>query len=199
MAVASPEAQPGLAFATPGNWFAIRLPKDRADADQLAGELAGVLPDMSSADAVRVLVGDLVRACASLDVLCGYATVLDVPGGPLPASLVVNVWPLGGYTLEQVAAQMSAPDRAAGPPVSGVLDLPAGRTVRVERLREWGGRVDGRHPVSLIVQYVTAIPGTGQAAVLTFSTPALALADRLRPLFHGIAYTLRFDGLEPGR
>lgn len=200
MALAGQATQQGLAFATPGDWFAIRLPRERVDADQLAAELAAAFPDAArSRDAVRALVRDLVSACATLDVLCGYATVLDVPGGPLPASLVASVWPLRDYTMDQIAGQLSAPDGAVAPPVTGLLDLPAGRTVRVERLREWPGSPGGRRPVSLIVQYVTAVPGSGQAVVLTFSTPAVALADQLRPLFHRIACTVRFEGLEPER
>jgi hypothetical protein len=89
---------------------------------------------------------------------------------------------------------MSAADDAVQAPAVGILDLPAGRTVRVERLREMPGAADGRHPVSFIVQYIAEGAAAGQAVLLTFSTPAVALADQLRLLFHQIACTLRFDG-----
>jgi hypothetical protein len=73
------------------------------------------------------------------------------------------------------------------------VDLPAAQAVRVERLREWDVSANGRHPVSLIVQYVAQIPDTDDAVVLTFSTPALGLARELQQLFHQMACTLRFD------
>ena len=47
--------------------------------------------------------------------------------------------------------------------------------------------------MSLVVQYVTEIPGTGGAMLLTFSTPALALSGQLRQVFHQIACTLPFE------
>jgi hypothetical protein len=204
MAIAGQAAQGDLAFATPGDWFAIRLPQERVDADQLAGELATAFqkPEGSrdaavSRDGLRNLISDLVEACAALDVVCAYATVLDVLGGPLPATLVASVRAMGEYTLDQIASEMSAADDAVKAPVVGMLDLPAGRTVRIERLREMPGTADGRRPVSFIVQYIAEGPGTGRAVLLTFSTPAVALADQLRPLFHQIACTLRLDGRGP--
>jgi hypothetical protein len=202
--------QGGLAFATPGDWFAIRLPRERVDADQLADELATALqkpagsrdatgsPDASpSRDGLRTLIRDLVEASAALDVVCAYATVLDVPGGPLPATLVASVRSMGEYSLDQIASEMSGADGAVKAPLVDMLDLPAGRTVRIERLREMPGTADGRRPVSFIVQYIAEGPGSGQAVLLTFSTPAVALADQLRQLFHQIACTLRFDGADP--
>ena len=49
--------------------------------------------------------------------------------------------------------------------------------------------------MSLLVQYVAEVPGSGQALVLTFSTPALGMAEQLRPVFHAMASTLRFAGV----
>jgi hypothetical protein len=188
----------GLAFATPGDWFAIRLPAGQVDAEQLADDLAASLQNPAiSRDGLRILIRDLVEASAALDVVCAYATVLDLPGGPLSATLVASVRSMGEYTLDQVASEMSAEDGAVKAPVVGMLDLPAGRTVRIERLREMPGSADARRPVSFIVQYIAEGPGTGQAVLLTFSTPAVALADQLRQLFHQIACTLRFDGADP--
>jgi hypothetical protein len=70
--------------------------------------------------------------------------------------------------------------------------------VRIERLAEWPGAAVGQRPVSFIAQYVTEAPGS-LAVMLTFSTPAVALADQLRPLFHQMARTLRFQVPEPAR
>jgi hypothetical protein len=191
-------ARGGLAFATPGDWFAIRVPRERADADRLTDEAIAARPELAGRqDAIRDMLRGLVGACASLDVAAAYATVLDVVGGPLPATVVVAVRPMDGYPLDAIAEEMSA-HRSEGlpPPVVGMFDLPAGRTVRIERLAELPGAA--RRPVSFMAQYVVQAP-TGQAVMLTFSTPAVALADRLRPLFHQMACTLRFERPEPPR
>jgi hypothetical protein len=198
MTLADTTTAASFTFATPGDWFDIRLPRGEAAADELAAQLAGSWPAGAvSAEELRSLVRSLVSACAALDVLSAYAIVLNGQGSLLPASVVVNAFPLRGMTLEEITAQLSDAEGTLVPPVSCLVDLPAGRAVRVERLREWGGSADGRHPVSLVVQYAAEIPGSGQAVVLTFSTPALGLAEQLRPLFHAIAKTLRFGGAEP--
>ena len=200
MTLADTTTAASFTFATPGDWFDIRLPEGEAAADELAARLAASWPDTAGPAAdLRRLVDSLVSACAALDVLSAYATVLGGQGALLPVSLVVNAFPLRGMTLEEITAQLSDAEGALAPPVSRLVDLQAGPAVRVERLREWGGSADGRHPVSLVIQYAAEVPGSGQAVVLTFSTPALGLAEQLRPLFHAIAKTLRFGGAEPER
>jgi hypothetical protein len=191
---ASQAARGGLALATPGDWLAIRVPSEHSDADRLAEEAVAARPELARhREAIRDLFRTLVEACEKLPVAAAYATVLDVVGGPLPATLVVAVRPMGEHSLDSIAEEMSA-ERGEGlpPPVVGMFDLPAGRTARIERLAEWTGTGEGRRLVSFIAQYVTEAPG-GQAAMLTFSTPAVALADQLRQLFHQIACTLRFN------
>jgi hypothetical protein len=71
-----------------------------------------------------------------------------------------------------------------------VFHLPAGHTVRIERVVEPSATGDGRRPVSFTVIYLTEVPGRDQAIVLTFGTPAIALIDSLRPVFHQIACSL---------
>jgi hypothetical protein len=188
----SEQVSGGLAFATPGDWFPVRVPRERADADRLAQQILAARPGLRP-DAVTRMARSLVDACASLDVLCAYTTALEVPGGPLPATVMASVYPTGGLDAERLAERMSGGE----PPAC--FDLPAGRTARIERLREQP--VPGRDErlVSLVVQYVTAIPGTGDAVVLTFSTPALGLGDELQQLFHQMACTLRFESAEDRR
>jgi hypothetical protein len=184
----------GFGIATPGDWFALRVPREASDADRVAADAIAAHPEFAShRDILRDLIRGLVKACETLNVIAAYATLLDVPGGPLPASLAITAHPMGGYTLDTVAAEMSAQpgDALMPPPSVGMFDFPAGRTARIERLSEWGAG-ESRRPVSFLAQYVTEAPG-GIAVMLTFSTPALALADQLRPLFHQIAATLRFD------
>jgi hypothetical protein len=192
---AGPGERGRLAFATPADWFAVRLPNEPVDADRVASELAATRPELAGgSETLAALLGTLVEACGALNVLCGYATLLDTPEGPLPATLVVSVRDMGGCALDEIAAGLSAGDGSAA---VHVFDLPPGRTIRIERRREWPGAASGRAVLSMIVQYVAEIPGTGQAVLLVFSTPAVALAGRLRPVFHQIACTLRFAGGEP--
>jgi hypothetical protein len=196
MALADPSIAASFSIATPGDWFDIRLPQDEAAANELAARLADSWPEQAgSPGELRGIVRSLVSAAAALDVLCAYATVVNGHGRLLPASLVINAFPLCGKALGQIAEELSGGDGMPGARPPRVVDLAAGRAVRVERLREWGASANGSHPVSLLVQYVAEVPGSGQALVLTFSTPALGLAEQLRPVFHAMASTLRFAGL----
>ena len=181
----SEQVSPGLAFATPGDWFPLRVPRERADADVLTRQILTARPDLPR-EAVGRMARSLAAACASLDVLCAYTTALEVPGGPLPATVLASVHPTGGLDVGRFAEGMAGADPVV------FFDLPAGRTARIERLQEQ--RIPGRDErlVSLIVHYVAQMPGTGDAAVLTFSTPALGLGRELLQLFHQMACTLRF-------
>jgi hypothetical protein len=191
-------AESSFAIATPGNWFNIRLPRDATAADELAAQLLGAGPDEAdSAEELRGLVRSLVSAVDALDVLCAYATVFNSEGHWLPASLVVNAFPQRGQILTEIAEQLSG-NGGAHPSAVRMVELPAGPAIRVERLREWAGSTDGRHPVSVMVQYVIEAPGD-LALVLTFSTPALGMAEQLGSVFHSVARTVRFEGQEPGR
>ena len=182
----------GVAFATPANWLTIKVPRSSADVAQLASAVAAAQPELGSRPAVERLLNGLVEACAELDVLGAYATILEVPGGLLPATLVASAHPMGGQALDQIAQDLAEPADVVPPPEVRFFDLPAGRTARIERLRE---SPDGARErlVSLVVQYVAEIPGTDGAMVLTFGTPALALSGQLRQVFHQIACTLYFE------
>ncbi len=197
MALANPMAAASFSIATPGDWANIRLPQGEGSADDLALALADSWPGPASSVAeLRGMARSLMSAAAALDVLGAYATVLNDHGRLLPASLVINAFPLRGKSLGQVAEELADGNGARGARPPRLVDLPAGRSVRVERLREWDVSADGRTPVSLLVQYVAEIPGRGQALVLTFSTPALGMAEQLRPVFHAMACTLRFEPAE---
>jgi hypothetical protein len=200
-AVTGQAARGGLAFATPGDWFPVRLPHGRPDVDRMAGEVTATRPGLPiRRDVLVSMLGQMAEASAALNVTGAYATILDIPGGPLPATLLVSVRGLGGLTLDEIAAEMSTTeDSALAPPIAKMFDLPAGRTVRIERFQEWPGAADRPRPVSFTVQYVTVVPGGGRAVLMMFSTPAIALTEQLRPLFHQIACTLRFEGPERER
>ena len=178
-----------LAFATPGDWFALRVPKQPADADTLPSQILAAQPRLTRRrEAVERMARGLVTACAQLDVLCAYTTALDVPGGPLPATVLANAYPLNGLTVFQLAEQMSGDEGAE----LARFTLPVGPTARIERLQEWDGPDGDQRIVFLVVHYIAEIPGSGIAIMLTVATPALALAVELRRLFHQIACTLQF-------
>ena len=99
---------------------------------------------------------------------------------------------MGGQALDEIAQDLAESAGPAASPEVRFFDLPAGRTARIERLPESPDGAWARL-VSLVVQYVTQIPGTDGAMVLTFSTPALALSGQLRQVFHQIACTLSFE------
>jgi hypothetical protein len=195
-----------LAFATPGDWFPIRVPRRRADATELTRQILAARPDLAARrEAVERMAAGLVEACASLDVLCAYTTALDVPRGPLPATVLASAYPLGGLSVFQLAERIAAgdgstpaPDSMFAPEVES-FDLPAGQTARIERLQEWDSPAGDQRIVFLVVQYIARIPGADTAILLTFATPAMGLARQLRQLFHQMACTLRFTYAEPER
>ena len=115
MALANPNAAASFSIATPGDWANIRLPQGERDADDLAAVLADSWPGQaSSVEELREMARSLMNAAAALDVLGAYATVLNGHGRLLPASLVINVFPLRGKTLGQVAEELSGGDGAPG-------------------------------------------------------------------------------------
>jgi hypothetical protein len=199
-AATSQAGRGGLAFATPGDWFALRLPYGQPAADRMASEVAAARPGLPiGRDMLAGMLGHMAEASVALNVVGAYATILDVPGGPLPATMLVSVRGLDGLTLDQIAGELSIADGPLPPPTVRMFDLPAGRTVRIERFQEWPGAAEAPRPLSFTVQYVAAVPAGGQAVLMMFSTPAVALTEQLRPLFHQIACTLRFEDPGPQR
>lgn len=169
--MSEPVTAGGLVFATPPDWAAVRVP--RRPAGQQLRTLAAVF--------------------AAADVLCACTTALAVPGGPVPATLLVSSYQTGGQAVDRIAGRLSAGGGSATGSRVDRFELPIGRAARVEWRPGWAAPEQPRRPGSLVIQYVAGIPGTGNAAILTFATPALTLAARLRPLFHQIACTLRME------
>ena len=85
ISASSQPSQGGLAFATPGDWFAVRLPRDIADTRRLAAEVTAARPELApERPRLEGMLASLVDACTALDMLCAYATVLDVPAARYP-------------------------------------------------------------------------------------------------------------------
>jgi hypothetical protein len=176
-----------FAFATPIGWFAIDLPVTSADAGRLAGQVAVAHPELAGQRATLAgMLTTLGEAAEAVGAVGAYGALFDVSGVVLPATLLVGIQPMGPYSLDEMGRELPGAEHEA----TRVFHLPAGRTVRIERLIEPSATGEGRRPVSFTVSYLTEVPGRGQAVVLTFGTPAVALADQLRAVFHQIACTL---------
>ena len=150
----------GPGFRDAGRLAYDPVPRQQADAARLADQVTAARPELRPRRAaVERMLRGLIEACTELDVLGAYTTVLDVPGGLLPATLVVSVRSMGSQTLDDIARDMTGGDDDVIAPTSvRMFDLPAGRTVRVERFRQWPGSPPDRRLASMVVQYVTEIP-----------------------------------------
>jgi hypothetical protein len=178
-----------FAFATPADWFPVRLPRTQADVDRLAADVVDAYPVLAGQrDAVQKVLRGFGLAAVAIGAVCARAAVADLPGLALPATLLISLQAMGGRTLDQVAGELSEGEFESS--AMAMLTLPAGRTARVERLWRLPNAVAGRPLASLSINYVTEVPDRGQAIVLTFGTLAVAQARSLLPVFHQIACSL---------
>ena len=186
-----PAATGEFAFVTPADWFALALPATPADAGRLADQVAVAHPELAGQrEALAGMLTTLAEATELAGAVSAYGALFDASGLTLPASLLVSLRPMGPYSLDEMGRELSSADHESASLAMSVFQLPAGRTVRIERLIEPRATEDGRRPVSFTVIYLTEVPGRDQVVVLTFGTPAIALADQLRAVFHQIACSL---------
>jgi hypothetical protein len=179
-----------FAFATPADWVPVRLPRTQADVNRLTADIVDAYPALAGErDTVQKMLRGFGLAAVAIGAICARAAVADLPGLPLPATLLVSLQAMGGRTLDQAAGELS--EGALESSAMAMFNLPAGRTARVERLAQLPNAVAGRPLASLSVNYITEVPDRGQAIVLTFGTLAVAQARSLLPAFHQIACSLR--------
>lgn len=196
MTTTTQQAAPGeFTLATPGDWFSLHLPDD-AGVDALLDARIQAAPELAPQRASLRGVLEQLRGAASAAGVCYAAgTLLGTPGAALPATMTVSVHPslsaaAPAELVEQLRAHLPADARSAR---VDAVDLPAGPAVRSEVISASGpdtGPASGA--MSLVVQYFVGVPGTTRLLVLTFATPAVALLEGLRPLFHAMARTLEF-------
>jgi len=180
-----------FAFATPADWFAIALPDGPGNADRLARHVAVAHPELAGQrEALAEILTRLTEITEAVGAVGAYGALFDASGVAVPATLLVSTQPMGAYSLDEIGRELSAAHHEGGLSVTRTFDLPAGPTVRIERLVEPSATGDGRRPVSFTIIYLTEVPGRGQVVVLTFGTPAIALIDSLRPVFHQVACSL---------
>lgn len=121
----------------------------------------------------------------------------DMGGRPVSATLLVSVGasPAGRPgDLSAIEAALAGTSRLDEVVVEhGVVDLPAGRAVRIRRtvtLRP--SFAPGREIPVGATQFFVPIPQTDSVLVLAFSTPVVVLADAFNELFDAIAGTLQW-------
>lgn len=122
-----------FAFATPADWFPVRLPRTQADVDRLAADIMDAYPGLTRADdTVQKMLRGFGLAAVAIHALCARAAVADLPGLALPATLLVSLQAMHERTLDQAAGELS--EGTLAPSAVAMFRLPAGRTARVERL-----------------------------------------------------------------
>lgn len=183
----------GIFLATPGDWVTLRLPGGDAEVAAALAEHVRRHPQLAQRQELATeVLGTLGRAARAAGVVHASASFLDLPGGPLPATLLVSLAPpsvaRGGV------ASAGEGDGRRNLAETECL-LPAGRALR----REWqqAGRLSDADAVvmSYVVQYFIWTPEEqgGGMVVLTFASPAVAVTHRLRSLFHAIATSVEVD------
>ena len=205
-AAATPAASAptGFRLPTPGNWFDLDLDPRTRNQSIAAMVDAHVAQSPAAADNRQVLVR-LLRRTAREAAQGGmiFASLMSevAEGVPVSASATVT---LRTATTSSGGASISDPadiarylrDRggAGGQRAElRVVDIPAGRAVRLQGMQE--GDVSGvaSGVVTLVVQYFLPVPGTESLAVLTFTTPTLALAEPFAGLFDAMAENFSFE------
>lgn len=182
-----------VALVTPGDWVSLRLPYTDAEAGQLLAELLARRPELEARrEAVAQVLQGLEQASRAANCLWAGGTFLPLPGGPLPVTLLVNVVSraAAGDPLDPAEAAASAGLLRRRNFSSDELDLPCGRALRTEWFQAAQLEGDDTAVISFFTQYFVT-PDNGDALfVLTFTSPAVGVAGRLRELFAAIAASL---------
>lgn len=194
----------GFRLATPGNWFTLDL--DPATRNQSIARLVNAriadFPQIAERrqEIIRMLRG-AAREAAEHEVafVSMMAEAADGPG--MSASLTVVITPVaadddgGGPVTDVESLRASLAGRSAPPQRVdvGCVELPAGTAVRLCGLRENDLPGGGESVVTSMVQYFIPVPDSAAFAVVTFSTPTLALAGPFTELFDAIASTFEFE------
>jgi hypothetical protein len=187
-------------FEVPEDWIFgdLSLPEDER-ARALAAAVEG-LADAEPAfreDAVRMtnaaisIVADAV-AREALAAAVGFALV---NGSVAPMAVVAHHLP-GAEPLD-VDRLADSLRRPHGRDINGrdvmVVDLPAGRAVRVHAISEGGSTSGGPSPVVEGVDYFIPVPGSDDLLLLSCTTPAVAIGDLLQPVFDEMATTVGIE------
>lgn len=205
---AGPVAANGYTLVVPDDWFSIELEPGRAERDVarlVNRQFAGIdnAPHLK-AQARRDLM-ERAEAAGKAGGVEMFLSLMQVAGVPIAASLTT-------YLVPPPASAVSPDELAAALARDGdqvtVVDLPAGRAVRVVRDSaappEWSGNsapVPGQAgpeaPAAALdsreVQVFVPVPGGGAWLLLAFAAPLAPLAPAMTGLFDAVSQTLRWS------
>jgi hypothetical protein len=191
----------GMTIATPGDWIAIDLGASDEEIAAIVDARAEQLPQLSDsrAEAVRLMkqVRDVSDAVGIIFAAVMFEVIEDVP---VVASMTISAGPLafegeepapGGDRLEAMATALrAANDSGRRLEDASIVELPAGRAVRVQQMQPSDGpTLPEPQVMTFSVQYLVPLERDESLVAITFSTPTMALADEFVPLFDGIAAT----------
>jgi len=187
----------GIALAMPASWRSLDLdPTTRAENNRRVVEEA--IPSGLGATEARKLMLGLLRD-ATDSAVTGRAAVAALycsaaDGIPLGASLVATVLEATTAPADQLPPDAQAlADSLQTTIAAGTgerRDLPAGPGVRVQR-QQTGTDVGSPVPVQTVQWYVLH-PKGDRMAILSFSTPNVALAEPFGEVFDAIAWSLQW-------
>jgi hypothetical protein len=201
-------AASGYKLVVPDDWFSIELEPGRAErgiARLVNRQFAGIsnAPHLK-AQARRELM-ERAEAAAKAGGVEMFLSMMQIAGVPIAASLTT-------YLVPPPASAVSPDDLAPALARDGdrvtVVDLPAGRAIRIVRDSaappEWSGStavvpgpagpaVPAGALVSREVQVFVPVPGGGAWLLLAFAAPLAPLAPAMTRLFDAVSQTLRWS------
>lgn len=187
----------GISLATPADWVVLKL-DEVGRGDWLTEAIDERISEQQALDPHRdqlvARLTDAVRAARKIGT--EFAAVLVTSRREEPVIASVSLTHIRGVQDPVAAAAAHAEAVEAEPDVLSTptplpVQLPAGTAGRSEHIREHA-LPGGSALLVLSVQYLIAVPGTDDVAVLNFSSPTLAARAELVARFHAIAESVEF-------
>lgn len=200
---------PGFSIAVPGDWIIIdlELAQDPAIIEQLIDSRIeqGVLSS-DSRDAASAAIERVAHHAVESGMRFAAVLLADQGGGAFVASVTVAS---AVFDVPDPSGSMDSPDNAATVPAeqnswfaasetaprnthSEDVRLPAGPAARIERIVPYPLAESVTQDV-YSVQYVVPVDESGEALVITGTSPAIRRKDVLDRLFREIAETLEIE------
>jgi hypothetical protein len=195
---APPDAVPAFGLGLPASWRTVDLHPATRESSMMRLVEEAIPAGPGAAQARGLMLGMLRRgteeAVERKAVLAAlYSSAAD--GIPLGASLVASVLPAAASTEGRPRPDGEALVESLRATVAGGAgerhDLPGGPAVRVRR-RQDASVPEVAVPVEM-VQWFVLHPSGNRMAVLSFSTPNLALAEPFGEVFDAIAWSLQWS------
>jgi hypothetical protein len=176
-------------LVVPAEWVGLDLDPARREASVASlvnRQFAGL--DKAShlkVQARRELLARIDATCIAggIQMFLSMQRVADVPIAASLATFLIPPDGSGAVSADKLARCLAGDDRDVT-----LIDLPAGRSVRVRR---YSGRLDT--PESAIQEVFVPVPGGGWWLLFVFAAPFGPLVQAITKLFDAICATLRWD------